>query len=56
MCKRSRETEASEGKRNKDRQPDEGLWRVNREIADESSEMLRDFLEVIGCLCGPRFL
>jgi len=45
-----------ESTRNKEKQKDKGLWRVNRDIADESLKMLRDFLEVIGCLCGLRFL
>lgn len=48
--------EPSESNRDEDKQRDEGLWRVNREMADESLKMLRDFLEVIGCLCGLRFL
>lgn len=56
MCTRCRKGELSESKRNKERQRDAGLWRVNREMADESLKMLRDFLEVIGCLCGLRFL
>lgn len=41
-------------------QADEGLWRMNREIANESLKMVRDFLEVIGLavfvVCGLRFL
>lgn len=41
---------------NKEKQKDKGLLRVNREIADEGLKMLKDFLEVIGCLCGLRFL
>lgn len=41
-------------------QADEGRWRMNREMANESLKMLRDFLEVIGLavfvVCGLRFL
>lgn len=41
-------------------QADEGLWRMNREMANESLKMVRDFLEVIGLavfvVCGLRFL
>lgn len=53
-----KETEKKAGEERQ--QANEGLWRMNREMANESLKMVRDFLEVIGLavfvVCGLRFL